>query len=134
MQTAQQNRIARSWCQRPTISRDAEQRSLANIQASGLQLSQLAEFSCIHSQSQLDLHQPSIRRGIFAIPPQLTARSSWELYECDASILLQDRNVQPIPRASQMSLSSCRPEPQQPHKLSIWGSNCISIAKVFRLS
>ena len=55
--------------------------------------------------------------GIFAIPPQLTARSSWELYECDASILLQNRNVQLIPRASQMSMSSCRPESQQPHML-----------------
>lgn len=93
-----------------------------------------AELSCIHSQSQLDLQQPSIRMGMFAIPPRLTARLSWELHECNAPILIQKRNVQLIPCALQMSISSCRLELPQPHMRSTWRSNCISIAKIFKLS
>ncbi len=136
VQTAQQNRMARSWSAnaRPSHKMQNSEVSQTSEPLDYSSHNEFAELSCIHSQSQLDLHQPSIRMGIFAIPPQLTVRSSWELHECNASVLVQKWNVQLIPCASQMSMSSCRPEPQQPHMRSTWRSNCISIAKIFRLS
>ena len=51
-----------------------------------------AGLTCLPSQSQShnDL-QPGIRRGFFAIPPVLAARSCWELHECKMSILFKTK-------------------------------------------
>ena len=88
VQTEHQSRIVMSWSTAARPSRKMQNSEVLQT-CEPLDYSshvECTETSGIYSQSQLDLHQPSIQMGLFAIPSQLTARSSWELHECNASM------------------------------------------------